>query len=98
MMLARVEAAAERVLRALAAQDPQDRQEVPDLLAKVTERVLTRRRGGHRIEDAEQYAKQVARNAFNDWLRSKRRERERGAFWSALPQHREPIGCWNASA
>ncbi|MGH8991306.1 MAG: RNA polymerase sigma factor [Acidimicrobiia bacterium] len=70
-----VQEAAKPVLRALAGADPVDHDQVPDLLATVTERVLRRLRRGAEIEDLVTYAKQAARNVFSDWLRSKRRER-----------------------
>lgn len=73
--LLRARAAAEPVLLALAAGNPADLQQVPDLLSRVTERLLALDQAGRPIADVERYAKQAARNAFRDSLRARRRQR-----------------------
>jgi RNA polymerase sigma factor (sigma-70 family) len=68
--------AATPVLRALTRNDPYGRDELEDLLATVTAKVLGRLNQGPPVEDVARYAKQVARNTFNDWLRHRQRHPE----------------------
>ena len=70
-----VQEAAEPVLRALAGGDPVDLDELPGLLDEVIAKVLQHIESHRGVDDVPQYAKQVARTTFIDWLRSKQRHR-----------------------
>ena len=82
-----VQEAAAPVLRALAGGDPVDLDELPGLLDEVTAKVLQHIESDRGVDDVPQYAKQVARSTFIDWLRSKRRHRAH----MQLPVDRDPL-------
>ena len=72
----RIQEAATPVLLALTRGDAHARDQLEDLLSTVTAKVLGRLTREPPVEDLEHYVKQVARNAFNDWLRHKQRHPE----------------------
>ena len=82
-----VREAAEPVLRALAGGDPVDLDELAGLLDEVAAKVLQHIESDRGVDDVPQYAKQVARTTFIDWLRSKKRHRAH----MQLPAHRDPL-------